>query len=315
MRPLTVWILLAGAAASVARAQPDDLARWDLICYCSATVNTPHFAVFADSNGRILYYAQTGATRAVLERATGTRVTVSQLEFLRAWRLLSREGDVYTTSIPVLGPEAIGRLRVDMRRLAERLVPGIVPDLHVVTEELDRRKLHAHLYAVVFSLVLDGLTWDALDSARAVPEIAITAEHPFWDGVFWAVYPKRDAAPGTNSGRVDSLQLLMTWTERVLDPLASLRKTLDLSSAPIPVIHKNQSDSIFVAGMRIAGRIAAAVVAYDTAQRAHVIDTHELIWEILDALVARGLLQQPAVLRAGPTTPEHLLPLLVLTDR
>ena len=233
----------------------------------------------------------------------------------RSWRLLSLDGEVYTTSIPVLGPEQIGKLRAEMRRVANGLVPVVVPDVQAIAAELDRRKLHDHLYAVVFSFVLDGLTWDALDSAHAVADVAITADHPFWDGVFWAVYPKRESTPGTNSARADSLRLLMTWTERVLQPIASLRASLDLHHARIPVIHKRASDSIYTAGKRIADRIAAAIVRYDTAQRAHVIDTHELIWEMLDALTARGVVQQPAVLRTGPTPPEALLPLLILTDR
>jgi hypothetical protein len=345
---------LAIAYPSVAAAQPDDLAQWDLICYCSTTVSTPHFAVRTDSNGRILYHARRGATRAELERELGTRVSLSQLELLRAWRLVKRQGDVYTTTIPILGPDKIGRLRADMRRIASDLAPAIEPDILAIAAALNRRKLGRHLYAVVFSYVIDGLTWDQLGSDGAVPDLQSTAERPFWDGTFWAVFPKRESAPGTNSTSGDSVRLLMTWTDRVLPGLKPLQSAPDLrralhrigagdcrdllvedashaswplgapdGSCAVPVIHANPTDSVHAAGTRIAAMLARAVLARDerqviggdvTAQQAHLIETHELIWELLDALTSRGIVEAPLVLqRDGPSpTPNVLLPLLVI---
>jgi hypothetical protein len=50
-----------------------------------------------------------------------------------------------------------------------------------------------------------------------------------------------------------------------------------------------------------------------TLQQAHLIEAHELIWEVLDALAQQGIVQQPAVLKEGTTDPTKLLPLLVIT--
>jgi hypothetical protein len=50
------------------------------------------------------------------------------------------------------------------------------------------------------------------------------------------------------------------------------------------------------------------------AQQAHLIETHELIWELLDVLTSRGTVETPPALRSDGSspTPNLLLPLLVV---
>jgi hypothetical protein len=258
---------------------PPDISKWDLICFCITSVNTPHFAVRADTNGQILYYAQNGATKAQLEQAMGARVLMSQLDLLQDWRLLKRNGDAYTTNIPVLGPEKVGELRRQMKNLASQIVPEIRPEVQKIAAELQQRRLPDHLYSVLFSYVLDGQTWDQLRSSKAIPEMRITANHPFWDGTFWALYPNRTAEPGTDSTGPDGITLLMTWTDPVLRQLHALQNAPKLTSmlqqasrgdcrnlsiedaehkqwtlsgpdgaCIFPVIHENASDAIYKAG-------------------------------------------------------------------
>lgn len=155
---------------------PADISKWDLICFCITSVNTPHFAVRSDTNGRILYYAQNGATRAQLQEAMGEPVLGSQLGLPQDWRLLKHDGDVYITNIPVLGPERVGELREQMKKLAERIAPETHPEVEEIAAELRRRRLSDHLYSVLFSYVLDGLTWDELAGSKAIPEMHITAD-------------------------------------------------------------------------------------------------------------------------------------------
>lgn len=344
---------LAQGSQQVISATPADLSKWDLICFCMTSVNTPHFAVRADTNGQILYYAQSGATKSQIEQAIGKPVLTSQLVLLQDWRLLRRSGEVYTTSIPVLGPEKIGQLREQMRNLASNIAPAIRPDVEQIASNLEHRNLSDHLYSVLFSYVLDGLTWDELKSDKAIPELQITASHPFWDGTFWALYPSRTAQPGTNSSGPDGITLMMTWTDLVLSQLNTLQNTPGLApalqraargdcqhlsiedgahnrwdlarpdgSCALPVIHENANDPIYASGIRIAKRIDDAVQSNDiqkligggaTLQQAHLIEAHELIWEVLDALAQQGIVQQPAVLKEGTTDPTKLLPLLVIT--
>lgn len=346
-------LFLAQGSQQAASAAPADLSKWDLICFCTTSVNTPHFAVRADTNGQILYYAQSGATKAQIQQAIGQPVLTSQLVLLQDWRLLRRSGEVYTTSIPVLGPEKIGQLREQMRNLASNIAPAIRPDVEQIVSDLKQRNLSDHLYSVLFSYVLDGLTWNQLSEIKAVPEMQITASHPFWDGTFWALYPSRSAQPGTNSNDNGGITLLMTWTDPVESQLNTLQGTPSLmpvlqraahgdcqhlsiedvahnqwdlgrpdGSCALPVIHENANDPVYVAGVRIAKQIASAVQASNfqtligggvTQQQAHLIEGHELMWEVLDALVEQGIVRQPSVLRTGTTDPAMLLPLLVVT--
>jgi hypothetical protein len=146
---------------------PADISKWDLICFCITSVNTPHFAVRADTNGQILYHAQGGATKAQLQQAMGGSILDSQLGFLRDWRLLNRNGDVYTTNISVLGPEKIGQLRSQMKNLARGIALEIEPSVREITSEPRQRRLSDHLYSVLFSYVYDGLTWDQLRLSKA----------------------------------------------------------------------------------------------------------------------------------------------------
>ncbi len=350
-----VCLLACSTVAAQQRpaAAPPDISKWDLICFCITSVNTPHFAVRADTNGQILYYAQSGATKSELDQATGALVFTSQLDFLQDWRLLKRNGDVFTTNIPVLGPEKVGQLRQQMKDLASQIAPEIRPDVQKISSELQQRKLSDHLYSVFFSYVLDGLTWDQLGSSKAIPEMQITADHPFWDGTFWALYPTRNAEPGTNSTGPDGITLLMTWTDPVLKQLRALQNAPKLTSVlqqaakgdcrnlsvedadhkqwnlssregacVFPVIHENASDPIYTAGEQIAKRIATAVLENDqqkligggaTLQQAHLIEAHELMWEVLDVFVREDMVEEPSVLRTGASDPGSLTALLVVT--
>ena len=44
-----------------------------------------------------------------------------------------------------------------------------------------------------------------------------------------------------------------------------------------------------------------------------MIEAQGLMWEALDALIAKDVMRQPAVLRSGSTDPGMLLPLVVVT--
>ena len=338
------------AAQQESSSAPADISKWDLICFCITSVNTPHFAVRSDTNGRILYYAQNGATKAQLQEAMGGPVLGSQLGLLQDWRLLKREGDVYTTNSPVIGQERVGQLREQMNKLAERIALETHPKVEEIAAELRQRRLSDHLYSVLFSYVLDGLTWDELAGSKAIPEMHITADHPFWDGTFWAVYPKRTAAPGTNSTGPEGITLLMTWTDPVLEQLRALQDAPELLSVLqraakddchnlsvedaghnhwslstpdgrciFPIIHEDTGDAIYAAGKQIAKKIAKVVLESDTRkligggaslQQAHLIEGHELMWEMLDAMVREGWVQEPSVLATGAGTTTALTPLL-----
>jgi hypothetical protein len=230
------WILIpvvvaaiGCAARAMAQEAPTDISQWDLICYCNATVATPHFAVRADNNGRILYLAREGIALDAL-RQDGVTFADSQIYLLRAFHLLERKGDIWTTSMPLLGSEKMKRMRALLRVEAKRVVDSTRADARAIAEAVAAQGFPDNAYSVLFSYVLDGRTWEVLDAAKAMPDLDMTADHPFWGGLFWAVYPKRTGAPGTNSTSKGKVGICFTWTDRTLTGLSKMQASPGLDS-------------------------------------------------------------------------------------
>lgn len=207
---------------------PPDIAQWDILCFCSATVATPHVAVRADNNGRILYAARGGITAEQL-RASGIPVLDSQLYFLRDYHLLSRNENVWKTSIPTLGPPEMRAIRALLRGEAAALVRKTANDVHALSSALSARGFPDNAYSVLFSYVLDGLTWSNLDELKLSVDSAETVEHPFWSGVFWAVYPKRENVPGTNGHSKGKVEIQFTWTDAILPLVTKMQESPGLN--------------------------------------------------------------------------------------
>lgn len=314
------------------------LADWDLICFCNSRVSTPHFVVRMDGNGAILYAARSSITREQLTRA-GVPATSTAIQLLRDWGLLTQRGDTLRTAFPVLGSDRMTQLRHDLRAAASAMLPRLRPSVDSITAALATRGTPQAAYAVVFSYVLDHLVWEDFGDAAAVPA-QIDVEHPFWNGAFWAVSPKRVNAPGTNSHRTDSTSVLVTWTDATLDLLrplqapatvASLARAARMANADdIPeslrpyalfrrdgapafaVVRTSENDALMRASHSLATQVADGVRVWlrdvdvgsrlDTAdpRLALLVAYHEFMWELLDTLEASGAVTKPPILRSAP---------------
>lgn len=335
----TVFAVLLTVAvdAHVAAAQAT-LADWDLICFCNSRTSTPHLVVRMDANGAILYAARNSTTREQLTRA-GVPATNTAIQLLRDWGLLTQRGDTLQTAFPVLGGDRMTALRRDLRAAANAMLPRVRPSVDSITEALTARATPQAAYAVVFSYVLDHLVWEEFGDAADVPA-QIDVEHPFWNGAFWAVSPKRINAPGTNSHRTDSTRILVTWTDSTLDVLRPLQSRPDLTSLTralhsasardIPeslrpyalfrrdgspafaVLRTSDDDALMRASRSLATQVADGVRLWlrgvDAAERldtrdprlALLVTYHEFMWELLDALEESGAVTKPAILRSAP---------------
>jgi hypothetical protein len=287
---ISATALYGGVATSAAGSNaPDDLSKWDLICFCNTVEYTPHRVLKADDNGRILFYASKGATKEQLAAAS-LKPLESQLMVLRDWHLLKKDGDIYTTSIPVLGPDRISHIRSVLHSIAAQVADHSRSDVAVIVRALRERHLDEHEYAVVFSYVLDGLVWERLDARSTAPNWDITASHPFWSGLFWATFPKREGVPGTNSRQLGNVTLRLMWTDETLPFISNLQSSPDVeaflksikdgqaNAAPIkskdgewrlvnadgtmqvPVIHERKGDVIYDAGMRISDALVSKLL-------------------------------------------------------
>jgi hypothetical protein len=335
------------AAARVAGAQVT-LADWDLVCFCNSRVNTPHFIVRMESNGAILYAAQNGITRTQLA-SMGVPASSTAIQVLLDWGLLTQRGDTLRTAFPVLGDDRMTALRRDLRVAASSMLPRLRPVVDSISAVLAARGTPQSAYAIVFSYVLDGLVWEEFGDAADVPA-QIDVEHPFWNGAFWAVHPKRMNAPGTNSYRADSVSIRVTWTDSTLDllrPLQSQANRTALARAlrsanvnDIPeslrsyalfrsdgspafaVVRSAEDDELTRAARSLAKQVADGVRLWlrgvdmgerlDThdPRRALLVTYHEFMWELLNALEAAGAVTRPAVLRSTPRA-DLVAPLIV----
>ncbi len=301
---------------------PDDLAEWGLHCFCLGARSTPHHVVKMDDNGRLLFRARLGVTRTEL-RQHGIDPLDSQIALLRAYHLIAVEGERLETTFPVLGSEETAGLRIRMAELAEVVAAEVATDVTALADVLTDQGLTRSVYAVLFGYVIDGLIWDRLRSDGLLPSGELSVERPYWNGAFWAVYPPREGAMGTNEIEEAGVRLTMVWTDETVRALNRLAEAPALRSAlravsrgslprealvadggevwtlfdderrpTIPVIRRRDSDPLHKIGLRIAEKIVSALVR-ELPQASVVVAAHELIWSVVDALEMAGMVRRP----------------------
>lgn len=312
------------AAAELA---PRDLSRWELHAYALGARRTPQSVLSMDDNGELLFHARTAVTVDQL-RERGIEASESQLALLEAYGLVTTDGAQITTAFPVIGPDVLSVLRSRIRQLAAELVPAIIAEVETISSDLRRRGNPDHGYAVLFGHALDGLLWDRLRTLALVPSTELSIQRPYWSGVFWAIYPPFDDSAGVNELVGSGATLVMVWTRDTegalwkLGETEAVRELLGCPRSPnplkVPVVVADVSDLRHRASMRIAETIAESLqhdscddlfASVSAANRQHrtVIVAHELIWSVMQTLVADGHVRRPAALQhSQAVTPRHL---------
>lgn len=331
---------------SLAQAPPQDLAQWQLVCYCSGSAD-PVEIIRYDNNGRILYLARDGVTRERLKQY-GVAFIESQIELMKDWRLLTERQGKLNTSIPVLGPEQMTHLRSLLQVPATETARSLRPSFEQLVSLLRSHGYADSAYSIVFSYLLDGMVWGDFDQRHLLPPMEATAEKPFWAGALWAVYPKQNV-PGTNSMWGGAWRLKVMWQESVqpvLDPLndSSLVNRaldelgssgtvsdpkarsqlvalgiLDSDGEPLaPVIREVPSDPIYAASLALSSKISDAMlrtlhspelqggVDVKNEQVLLIIAYHEFMWELLAQLQSEGLVSPPSIFSASSVDPKQV---------
>ncbi|WP_199037620.1 hypothetical protein [Glycomyces salinus] len=309
---------------------PPDLTRWGLHAFALGARSTPHAVVALDDNGALLYRAHEGIALAGLE-AHGITPSQSQLKLLQTYGLIAVDGDWITTAFPVVGPEVLDSLRPRVRELAADLADRVSGEVQGICAELRRRGHAGHDYAVVFGHAVDGLLWDRLRAHDQVPSTELSIERPFWNGAFWAVYPPVPGGAGVNELSGPAATLIMVWTGGTSDALWELARsetTQQMLTDPtgqttIPVVAMDESDGLHRRSLNIADTIAQALRSDPNAgalleaipnaspHERTLILAHELVWNLMEALLAAGYVRPLAGNSPpGPASPdlrEHLL--------
>lgn len=204
---------------------------------------------------------------------------------------------------------------------------------------------------MVFGAYLDGLVWELLRTHDLAPPTEPTIDHPYWRGVFWAIWPPRDRVAGLNELHTGRATLVMVWTtasqqalraladdptlpaalDALVDGTPLLASTSDLvrlaltkgdrpavalvddtASGPTAAHGRAIADAV-VATVAPGGELLDATALHHLDRRAAaVIVTHELIWDVVDAYVTGGLIERPSALDDPPWSAELLRPLLLV---
>jgi hypothetical protein len=289
---------LLSATAQQPVEPPQDLAHWTAICYCNFDHgSTPRGVLKADDNGRVLYLARNGATRAQIEAEIGHPVATSQLIALVDWRLLTSQNGVYKTAIPVLGPEQIGPVRAALRLQAKQALPSLLLDIESLKRALAEQGYADSLYTLTFSYALDGVFWNQLKEKHVLREVSPSKDRPFWDGSFWVSYPERKSFPGTNTispGAKEYPLLSLLWTDHVLPRIVALENVPQIEAVTerlgqsdcrnlqvtdtghrtwnfdrqdgrcaIPVIRQTEADPIYASSFALAARVVGILEKAD----------------------------------------------------
>ncbi|MRR08773.1 hypothetical protein EG831_01500 [bacterium] len=217
-----LFLVLGAAACPLLTAQTmDSLSMKDyrIMSFCVATT-TPNTIVWLDNNDHVLMACRQGQTLDHL-RSLVTPVTDSQIRLLQDWGLLSDRNDSLFTSIPILGTTETGTLRTAMRIAAAAAVDSLRTDLCTWRRLLRRRGGRTSEYTVLFSYILDDLAWRALEQQGRIRKRTLSAERPFWDGITWAVTPKRTFHCGTNSYSDSGVTVAINWCPRSLKKMSA----------------------------------------------------------------------------------------------
>ena len=316
---------------------PRDLAGWGLHCFSPTARRTPHSIVELDNNGEILAAAVTPIHPEDLG-ASGIPVTDSQIRLLCDNGVLIADNDMIRTAGPVLGPAVIGPIRERLEDIAHGVVDRLVEPVGGVRASLTAAGHGDSVWAVTFGHALDGLLWIELDARGQLPTTQLDLGHPYWRGVFWAVFPERPQSAGTNFRWVGSSTLVILWTDEIMDHVRALddepgldefilaaaagrriptstefaradRELVDdTGRATVPVIEPHgpvQRHSATIARVTADALLGTAlqplVESVPGADRpqAVVVVAHELIWTVTNALLAQGIVELPPLLSTG----------------
>jgi hypothetical protein len=301
---------------------PADLSQWGLHAFALGARSTPHAVVAMDDNGALLYHARHGIILSQLE-ARGITPSQSQLALLNAYSLITIDGDRISTTFPVVGSEVLGPLRPRIRRLAADLVPQISGEVDAISAELRRRGHTGHDYTVVFGHAVNGLLWDRLRAHGMAPSTELSIERPYWNGAFWAIYPPIEASAGVNELAGDKATLVMVWTDATSKALWNLARSAagqtlmndPTAQSDIPVLAADEGDALHRHSLSIADIIAQSLrsghhlleaIPNANLHERTLILAHELIWDIMEALVETGHLKPPPALRNPDFTHQTL---------
>ena len=350
-----LWGLAAGWATG-ALASEAPATAWDdyrLGQYISSRDRTPADILDLDNNGDILLACRDGCTPATLAGA-GIQAIDSQLELLRTWSLLAWDGSGYRAAIPILDGDDARYLDELAGGLAETIAAVATDEVRGLVAALDADGLAAHAWTVVFAYVLDGAVWEFFGELELIASRAVSRGGAPWGGEVWLY--RAGGEPSTSTVRRPAFAVKMSWVESLWPHVVALMggpgglaSVLEAGTEPsaevlarlerygvldaerrvlVPVIREGSADELYRRCEQLTERVVSTLQArlnraalvedlgFASESQALVVAYHEVMWSLLDRLVAAGLIEEPAAI-ADPDAarPEDVGKLVLLVRR
>lgn len=311
--------------------------EWNSIAFCSYTMYHPFKYVKADNNWEIIRALQTPHTRIELD-SIGIGNTDSQLMLLQIEGLIDERDDgKWISLMPVLDSLQTVAVRAFSRNVADDLYPRIKDDCSALVDFLKQQKQSESAFAILFSYVLDGKVLKAFHTYEEM-QSAATWEGACWALYFprdfscgTNTYDKRLAVcwnknqpefVRTELNRETFIGPFLEDYEKygkivspaVADQAQNLGITAADGSLRIPVIDTGDNDAALNV---FSHRITDTIVRYftdsgiatafqekfgiDSSRKklASVMLYHEVMWELVDLLVADRVIHYPLLWENG----------------
>jgi len=209
---LALTFICAGTALGRSDPPAVPFEAYDFHQYIQISGPSPLDVINLDTNAQLVTACVEPSTKEDL-RALGILLCESQIEVLRAWRLIEESEEGLVTAFPMLDAPEAALLRAKSAAAAAELAEKAGSCVERLTAALEPHGRRESTYTIVFSYVLDGLVWERFRDSGVLEERAVTATEPWWSGEVWAVYPPRAFSMGTNTISDAGVSLSINWTE------------------------------------------------------------------------------------------------------
>jgi hypothetical protein len=179
--------------------EPSTLEKYDVVARGKMSLDRgerPVQIVRMDNNGEILFACVNAKTIEQL-KSIGIKFRQSQLELLIDWNLLEydRKNKTYRTTIHVYGAEKAAAIRQQVKTAVKQLANTLKSDLDSLKTYLDRIDRRKNMFAILYAYVFHTYAMGQFGK-EIYREPQLSAEHPFWNGFAWAIYPVRKFPTG-----------------------------------------------------------------------------------------------------------------------
>jgi len=221
------------------QAAPGSTEGYQILAVANAAGIPPENIIRLDNNFQILRECLTGKTTAQLRRSP-LEFNESQIQLLVDWSFLRREKNALVTTFPILDEKRTEYVRRSIRAAAADVGRQIHNEIRSFSDVLRQQGFEQAAYPILFSYILDDLSRRIFAGKNIAVNSEITPEHPFWNGIVWAVCPPRTFQISTTGIATKKCALKISWNEGLSDEVNALLGAIEPLSAMVAEIGERE---------------------------------------------------------------------------